>query len=212
MDDLQMTSVREYRLKLERKKGERTAIAQSIKKLEEDIKDTRKDIARTEEALAISQSVASRTQDMLVYHISDVVSLALNSVLDDPCEFVLEFTTKANRTQCEMGLKVGDEVLKPYFAKGGGVVDLAAFALRVALLNLYEGRVENILVLDEPLKFLSRKLLPKAAEMLKMISKELNIQILMITHLEELEACADRIFDVRIRGGVSEVREREDVK
>lgn len=207
-----MTDAKEYRLAIERKKGERDIIVQSIKALESDIKNVNKDIARTEEALAISQLVAHETQDILVYHISDVVSLALNSVLEEPCEFVLEFTTKANRTQCEMGLKVGDDIMKPYFAKGGGVVDLAAFALRVALLNLYEGRVENVLVLDEPLKFLSRKLLPKAAEMLKMISKELNLQILMITHLEELEACGDRIFDVKIKDGVSEVREREDEK
>lgn len=206
-----MENAKQLRLLIERKKGERSIITQSIKNLEDDIIDTKLVIEKIDEALLISQTVARETQNTLIYHISDVVSLALNSVLEEPCEFVLKFTTKANRTQCEMGLRMNGVVLKPYFANGGGVVDLAAFALRVALLGLYGGRAENILILDEPFKFLNppKKMLPKAAKMLKMISQELNLQILMITGLEELEECGDRIFDIRLNNKVSEIRERE---
>ena len=44
---------------------------------------------------------------------------------------------------------------------------------------------------------LSRDLHHKAAEMLKEISEKLGLQIIMVTHSEELIEAADKVFTIR---------------
>jgi|TARA_Y100000310_G_C20627424_1_gene786734 DNA repair exonuclease SbcCD ATPase subunit len=63
----------------------------------------------------------------------------------------------------------------------------------------------SLKLLDEPFKFLSKNLLPRASELLKELSEKLDLQFIMVTHLDELTDCADKTFDVKIKKGVSKV-------
>ena len=47
------------------------------------------------------------------------------------------------------------------------------------------------------MRFLSRDLHHKATEMLKEISEKLGLQIIMVTHSEELIEAADKVFTIR---------------
>lgn len=80
---------------------------------------------------------------------------------------------------------------------------MASFALRCAFWSLKKTR--HTLVLDEPFKFLSRDLIPKAAEMVQMISKELNLQIIMVSHIPDFIDSADKVFVVSQTMGESSV-------
>ena len=90
-------------------------------------------------------------------------------------------------------------------ASGGGAVDVAAFALRVASWSMQHPRSRATIILDEPMRFLSTDLQPKASEMLKQLSEKLGLQFIIITHEEELADEADKVFEIRQRKGVSEV-------
>jgi len=70
-------------------------------------------------------------------------------------------------------------------------------------------RSRPVLMLDEPFRYLSTGLLPRAGEMLKQISSELDLQIIMVTHAEELIDEADAVFSVDMNKGESIVRKVE---
>jgi DNA repair exonuclease SbcCD ATPase subunit len=96
--------------------------------------------------------------------------------------------------------------MRPMDCAGGGPIDVASFALRLMYWTLNKTR--PIFVLDEPFKFVSVDLQPKCSEMLKMMPDKLGIQIVMISHLPEIIAAADKIFVVEQKAGVSTVREK----
>jgi len=83
---------------------------------------------------------------------------------------------------------------------------VAAFALRVASWSMQSPRSNNVLILDEPFRYLSVNLLSKASDMLKQISKELDLQIIMVTHSPELVEAADAVFEVSLKNKVSSVQ------
>lgn len=198
-------SVYNMRTKIEQRKGARDELLRQRKELKAKRKGFIIELDAVAKAQAILQKVAQLTQQELEYHISEIVSLALKSIFSDPYEFQLDFVQRRNKTEADIWFSRDDERIHPLTASGGGAVDVAAFALRIALWRLRTPRTRNTLVLDEPFRFLSADLLPKASELLKGLSDKLGLQIIMITHSEELTDAADRTFKVSQRNRVSKV-------
>ena len=115
------------------------------------------------------------------------------------------FVMKRGKTEADLFFVRDGNRVTPLEASGYGMVDIASFALRVAMWSLQRPRSRNVLVLDEPLKFLSRGYQSKASTMLKEISRKLGLQIIMVSHSQELIESADRVFGVSIKDGVSGV-------
>lgn len=198
-------NIQQYRNKLEQQKGQKSQIEEDLKSFQEALTDNKRDLRNTEEAQVILQTVAKQTQQQLEYHISEIVTMALDSVFDDPYEFKINFVEKNNRTVAELFfLKKGKEI-DPLTASGGGVVDIASFALRIALWSLKTPRSRNTIIMDEPFKFLSSELQPKAGEMLKLLSEKLKLQFIIITHNQSLIESADKLFTVEQKKGISYV-------
>ena len=61
--------------------------------------------------------------------------------------------------------------------------------------------------MDEPLKFLSKDLQSRAAEMLQDLSHRLKLQFIIVTHEEQLVEGADRVFRVTKTGQYSKVEQ-----
>jgi hypothetical protein len=160
-----------------------------------------REIQFTETARLIIQKVAKATQAELEYYISELVTLAFASVFPNPYEFKVVFEEKRGKTECKMRFLRNGKEVNPLFGSGGGPLDIASTTLQFTIWSLNKTR--NILGLDEPFRFLSRNLQPKAGEMLKEVSKKLGLQILMITHSEDLANCADKIFHFDIDKGVT---------
>ena len=157
-----------------------------------------------ERALEIIQVVAKITQQELEIHVSELVTLALDAVFPRPYKMVLQFQSRRNRSEADLLLEDEDgNKVNPMDAVGGGVVDVAAFALRIALWSLKQPRPSNTIILDEPMRFLSRDLQSRASMMIKEISQKLGIQFLIISHEENLLEAADNTITVENRRGVS---------
>ncbi|MBT6048748.1 MAG: hypothetical protein HOG49_18255 [Candidatus Scalindua sp.] len=199
--------IKELRSQIDQEKGKRDEVKRTLLELDNNRKVLKKSIRRSEEAQAIIQKVAKDTQSQLEIHISDIVTMALETIFDDPYEFKIEFVVKRNKTECELLFEKDGEKINPLTASGGGVIDTVSFALRIALWTLQNPRSRNTIILDEPFKFLSKDLLPRASELLKELSKKLNLQFIIVTHLDELTDCADKTFDVKIKKGASHVKE-----
>jgi len=161
------------------------------------------ELSDCQKARAIVQKVAEDCQKKIEFQISNLVSLALASVFPDPYEFKVSFVQRRNRTECDLLFVKNDEECEPLTAAGGGVVDIASFALRVAIWSLKKTR--PTFILDEPAKFVSVDLQSKVSAMLKELSEKLKIQIIMVSHLPEIIWSADKIFRVENIKGESKI-------
>ena len=203
-----MSSIQDLRNKFERKKGRRDQIEVSITTLSEKISDTKILLLRHEEAREILRAVGLETQRALQFHISDITSLALEAVFDDPYELVAEFVQRRNKTECDLYFSRRGSRVDPLDASGGGAVDVASFALRIAAWSMQTPKRRNTIILDEPMKFLDTQTdrLERASMMLKELSKRLGLQFLVVTHEDTLTEHADRVFQVKQnKKGVSHV-------
>jgi DNA repair exonuclease SbcCD ATPase subunit len=167
--------------------------------------ELKEDLISVEEAQFAIQSVAQETQSQLRIHISSIVSMALDSIFEEPYKFDINFVIKRGQTEASIKFKKDGNEIDPMSASGGGPVDIAAFALRIALWNISKPKPNNTIILDEPLKFLSKDLRPRAGLLFKELSKSLGIQFIIVTHDPELIEIADKIFKVRQVNGVSKV-------
>ena len=204
-------TISELRQKFERKKGTFEETLKEIERLEKVIDDLQKDIADTEIAQAIIQKVAKETQQELEYHISELCSLAMSAIFDDPYEVKIEFTEKRGRTEADIYFeRDGERISKPLRSSGGGAVDVAAFALRMATWSLSKPRTRNVMILDEPFQHLKGdEPNQRAIQMVKEISDNLDLQVIMISDervkKEEIVKGADRVFYVDQKNKVSKV-------
>jgi DNA repair exonuclease SbcCD ATPase subunit len=160
-----------------------------------------------EKAQAFLQKIAQETQEQLKFQIEDIVNLALETCFPGEYTFEVKFEILRGKTEAELVFldqKTGRQV-DPMEASGGGVVDLTTFALRIACFALEQG-TDNVIVLDEPFRFLSRDLQQRAGEILKTLSERMNLQVIMVSHIGEIIDVADKIFEVRKIDGVSKVK------
>lgn len=203
-------SVAYLRKELERRKGARDVIVKRLGQEKTELEETRTKMENLDEARLILQAVAQLTQQELEYKISELVTLALEAVFPDPYQLDLSFEMKRGKTEAVLSFvpsTQGDEVelVDPLSASGGGAVDVAALALRVSLWSLQSPKTRPTLVLDEPLRFLSRDLQPKASQMLREISRRLGLQLIIVTHEPNLLEAADKVFEVSRPRKVSKV-------
>jgi DNA repair exonuclease SbcCD ATPase subunit len=202
-----MNQIQILRTRLEQFKGQRNQIERSITNLKTQNVELERDIRRHEQAHEIIREVGIKTQEQLQYHISDITSLALEAVFDDPYELIAEFVQRRNKTECDLYFQREGEHMDPISASGGGAVDVAAFALRIAAWTMQTPKRRNTIILDEPLRFLSRDLQGRASQMIKELNEKLKLQFIIITHEETLTEYADKTFQVNLKKGISHVSE-----
>jgi len=207
-----MNEVKELRQEYERRKGRREQVEAVVARVEKAIAKLETEAEDLKEAQDIIQTTAQATQKELEYHISELVSLALEAVFPDPYRLNLDFELRRNKSEADLTFskKKGDKI-DPLSASGGGAVDVAAFGLRVSLWSLRGKRSRPCIVLDEPFRFLSRGLQEKASRMLKEISDRLGIQFIIVTHEQNLEESADRVFEAIQRKRMTKVSYEKEI-
>lgn len=159
-----------------------------------------------EKARIIFQTVAKKTQSNLEYHISKLVTTAIRSVVPYDIEFIVRFEERRNKTECDLLFKEYGVEYRPIDGAGFGSVDVAAFAVRIAFWSLKKNRAS--MVLDEPFRNVSPDLQYKVSDMLQMISSKLGIQIIMVSHQEDVNLSANKTFIVSRKGKISSVKEK----
>lgn len=205
--NLNSIAIQELRNELEQRKGERNRISKSLNSVRKEIRVMKECKTNLEEARIIVQEVAKLTQEELKYRVSDIVSHALSAIFTNPYSFHLEFVLRRDRTEADLFWRRGGNDFLP---NGGGVRDVSSFALRLALWTLQTKPTRSVLIMDEPFKYLKPSILQRRAGGLqKEISKKLGIQIIMTTHDTALTEGADKIYEVKIKEGISCVRRAE---
>jgi DNA repair exonuclease SbcCD ATPase subunit len=206
--------IQSLRHRLEQEKGRLTQVLADKDQAQNRLDTLAQDRLRIEQGILILQTVAEAVQGRLSYFINDNVTAAIEAVFpDDDWAFLLEFVQRRGSTEADLWLvdPKGNRI-RPKDAEGGGLVNVVAFALRVALWSLSKSS-RPVFLLDEPFHFLhGRGDHARVAELLRTISEGLGLQIIMVTgedESEEIVAGADKVFEVRKIKGVSQVRKRQ---
>jgi hypothetical protein len=136
-------------------------------------------------AQQIITAIAQTIQQKVHSKIADVVTRCLNAVFDDPYEFRIDFQKKRGKTEANLtfvrdGLTLSD----PLNEIGGGVIDIAALALRVAAVILSRPPLSRVIFLDESFRNVrgeSHK--QRTRNMLQSLATELHFQFILNTDI-----------------------------
>jgi DNA repair exonuclease SbcCD ATPase subunit len=145
------------------------------------------------------------TQVNIKTFIEEVVTLALRNVFGDEYSFKVEYEIKRGKPEASLKVLKGDLEFDPADECGGGIVDVAALGLRVALWSLSDPKSQPVLILDEPGKHVSRDLIDKFGDMINVLSETLGLQVIMVTHDSSLIEKSDRAFEVAQQDKLSQV-------
>lgn len=188
--------MKQYLSKLKEKSLEQKILKNSLKSWEQKRSDNDKCLEDLEEARNVIQTAAQTTQSYLSIQLSDIVSNALKAVFqEDAYNFKIDFVKRRNSTECDLLFTKDGKDMRPLDSCGYGAADIASLALRIAYWKL-DGEARNTIIMDEPTRNLSLDKQPLAGEIIKQLSKSLELQFLIVTHNEALTNSADKVFKV----------------
>lgn len=198
--------IEKYTARLNQMKGKEQSIKEDIIKKKEAIVSlkNKKEILTT--AQLIAQFLSQTSQQKLTKKLNDIVTTAMQTVFGNEWEFRMEIETKRNDIQAIPTFYKNGKEESPKVSEGGGVLSIASLALRIALYSLLN-KPTPIIILDEPFGNIGKEEghRDKACDLLTIISHELGIQFLIVTHLNEIRDVADRVFFVSMKNDVSKV-------
>jgi DNA repair exonuclease SbcCD ATPase subunit len=175
--------------------GKKELLTNQLQETEARIEFNEKLLGRIIKLRVIIQEVGEKTLSNLAYHVSNLVSSALAVIpFPEPIEFEAEFVRARKGVECNLWFVRNGQRSIPIDTSGGGALDIASFALRLTYWSLKKNR--STIILDEPFKFVSVNLQPRCAEMVKELSEKLKLQIIMISHLPNINMTADREYEV----------------
>jgi len=184
---------KELRDKISNLKGQQEAVESQIQNMEETLDAVALSIDGLTKAREFFQFQADVVQKEVVDTISNLISMAQADIFPDPYACVIETGIKRNATEANILFEKDGLKLEPKDSVGGGPIDVASFAGRVAFVHLSGD--SKVIVGDEPFKFVSRDLLDRCPEMLKTLTS-LGHQFILISHLPEVIEAADTIIEI----------------
>lgn len=163
-----------------------------------------KEIKAHIEARDTIAEVIQVTQYQTKKSIEKTVTLAIRSVYDRPYTFHLEIRQSRNKIEWVPTVREGDHIREPKHDMGGGIMDIIAIAFRAILQALESPKSRGTLFLDQPFTHCG-SLAPRAFAMTKELSRELPLQIVIITHEKDFVKISDRSWNTTHNGIKSKV-------
>lgn len=136
---------------------------------------------------------SNKVQLDVAERISSIVSLALSSTGFD-YSFVIKFVQRRGTTEADLLFVKDGEELNPLTCSGGGALDIASFALRIAIWSL--NKKSPVFILDEPFKHLSKDMQVACGQMMHALAEKFSLQIIMVSHNEEIISSADNLITI----------------
>lgn len=190
-----------YKSKINEVLAERRILQRDLKNEQDELAAIKQEVADKIEAHEIIQMAAQLTQETLQEQLGSVVSMALTAVFEEPYEFVVEFVSKRNTTECNLLFDRRGERCHPMDDSGYGASDIASISLRMSYWA--SGDTRAIIIMDEPCKNLSEEYKSLAAVMFQEMCRKLDLQVIMISHIPAFREGADKLFMVEM--GLDEV-------
>ena len=199
--------IERFKQELNQRKGQKQALLKELTTKQDNILIFNEKLLDLEEATLIIQKVAKDTQQSLFVTLNELVTGALDIVFENEgYSFELQAETKANGLQVYPILKQNGYDYSLKADSGYGIVQVIAFALRIALLSVKKNSTK-IILLDEPNKDISAEYKQKASELMASVANSMGIQVITVTHEDAIKDIAEHTFKVTQPNKVSLVEE-----
>lgn len=139
------------------------------------------------EAVVLLQSAAKLVQNEAREHLTAVINRSLEIVFDEPYICTIVFKESRGSTSATIEFERDGNTVDPMTASGGGVVDVAAFAIRLSCILYARPKMRRLMILDEPMKFVSATHRERVRIVLETLAHEFDFQFIIVTHVPELE-------------------------
>jgi hypothetical protein len=155
-----------------------------------EVEQAKEVLIHVEEAQRITQHIASLLQQRAHERMSRVVSRCLEAVFEEPYEFLIRFERKRGKTEAVLEFTRDGEVYSdPLNEVGGGVLDVAALALRLSCVMVSKPPSRRTFILDEPwsnVRGASNR--DRTSKLLKVLSEEFGVQWIINTDIPSYRA------------------------
>lgn len=152
---------------------------------------------------------SEHTRDIIKYKLESLVNSALKCIFKDK---EIKFKIIVNKTKkiifYDLYVETDGTITLLYDAKGGGVLDVVTTALRISFVRMFSGNLRQTIIFDEPFKNLDSERLTDAMEWLAEISKDFDMQFLIVTHEESIIDKSEKVFVFKLNNGVTQVEEQ----
>lgn len=192
--------------------GARDLLQQQLADKQAALTEAQADIAVWEQCQVLFAKTSEFARQQITSHIEQVVTAALVAVFGEGLSFRIVIGDRGGQPTAEWQVvsQYGDVEVSanPEDARGGGITDIVSLALRLAMLELINPRVEGPVLFDEPAKMVSKEYAGNLAYFLKQYAEKAGRQVVIITHNAQLADAADKTYLVRQADGRSEVSEQ----
>jgi DNA repair exonuclease SbcCD ATPase subunit len=183
-------------------------LLRTIKTSKEQVTLNEQNMDKISKALDFLYNFSEFTRNEVKSKLENLSNLALKSVFPDK---IMKFKVIPNRNKkglfYDLYIDTDGKITPLKDCKGGGVLDVISLCLRVSYLRIFKGSLRQVLILDEPFKNLDSVRLPAAIDWLSATAKQMKMQLIIVTHLEDLIHKADKAIKVEQINGVSNVYE-----
>ena len=147
------------------------------------------------EVLDLLTKYASLKEDEIKLKIDKVITKGLRAIFpDEVFDSQLDFDVKKGQAVAEPKLITGELKTDIVNADSGGVANVVGFLYQLLVLAQKKPRQKQIIFADEPFKNLSKEYLEATGEFIRMLADRLGMQIVLITHQEELKDIGDVVY------------------
>jgi len=191
----------------DRAKDEVTALSASVADLEERQK-------LLEEVGTVLTAMETAWRKGFEGALTSMVSRGLTLVLGEPTQLVIRSKQRGGTPSLEFQLEQNGLEMDIMEAKGGTLVNLVDFLLRLAIVLAAQPPLRKVLVLDEAFAHVSVEYVPALAGLLRQLCDETGVQFVLTTHDPAYTDAADVVYEVKQVRGVShyeKVKGRRDV-
>lgn len=179
--------IKDRRKKIDQDIAMRSALEQSIEDREEDLRAAMEESAVFEKAAMLLNTLGEEKQAEAQSMIEGLVTRGLQEIFEPNISLVISTTVKAKttsteflvRTELEDGSSFETSVMD---ARGGGLVAVVAFLLRVTVLMLTAREDRRFMLLDETFAHVSEQYLEPLGAFLRTLVEETGLQIVLVTH------------------------------
>jgi len=164
-------------------RGARDSVKKMITGAEDRIKDMNARQQSIADGILLVQRFSEGIQTGVVQRFEDLLTKGIRQIFNKEYTISIEFSTQGNTLNADFFVTLPDGK-KVNLAKGegGGMRDLVAVLQRILYIVLEPSRPAKLLLLDENLKALDVGRAPAAFSFIKELCKELEIQVIFVTH------------------------------
>lgn len=205
--------IEDLEAKLNVQKGRRDIVQKNLDSQLGKIENLKKDETILSQVEILLNMASEYGREQAKIQVESLVSSCLSFIFETDVEFVIELNDgKITGADFYVVSNYDGYTVKtqPETSRGGGIVDIISIALRIAMIEIYNPKIEGPLILDEPGKHVSEEYVFNLGEFLRRSSTMFHRQIIMVTHNKYLSEICDKSFLVEQKNSVSKVSHIEN--